>query len=302
MNDLKIYAFADEASGRIDGQIAAMRRNGLDGLEIRGVDGQNIADITLEKAREVRRRLDDAGLSVWSMGSPIGKVPIETDAFAAHLDQLRHVLDLADILGAGNLRMFSFYVPEGQQEAFRGRVIDWVGQMLAAAEGSGIALCHENEKGIYGDMAGRCADLLATFPALAGIFDPANFVQCGQDTLEALAMLKNRIKYLHIKDALADGRVVPSGHGIGHVGEILRDFRAMGGTAVTVEPHLSVGRRLPLPQQRRGLRRGLRRAQTAAVKEKETWIRRFAWESSASAIWAAATPAGSSTATAPISN
>ena len=240
MNSIRIFAFADEASARIDGQIAAMRRNGLNGLEIRGVDGASIADISEEKAREVRRKLDDAGLTVWSIGSPIGKIPIGTDAFGAHLDQLRHVLALADILGAENLRLFSFYVPDGRQEEFRGQVLDRMGRMLDTATGSGIAVCHENEKGIYGDTAPRCADLLSTFPTLRGIFDPANFVQCGQDTLEAWALLRQRIKYLHIKDALADGRVVPSGCGIGHVREILNEYRAMGGDAVTVEPHLSV--------------------------------------------------------------
>ena len=240
MNTIRIYAFADEASGQIDGQIAALRRNRLNGLEIRGVDGQNIADISLSKAWEVRRKLDDAGLSVWSMGSPIGKISIETDAFQAHLDKLRHVLALADRLGAKNVRMFSFYVPDGKKEEYRGKVMDWMGEMLKTAEGSGITLCHENEKGIYGDMANRCADLLNTFSALEGIFDPANFVQCGQDTMEAWVLLKCRVKYLHIKDALADGRVVPSGCGIGHVSEILKDFRLLGGSAVTVEPHLSV--------------------------------------------------------------
>ena len=180
------------------------------------------------------------GLTVWSIGSPIGKIPIGTDAFGAHLDQLRHVLALADILGAENLRLFSFYVPDGRKEEFRGQVLDRMGRMLDTATGSGIAVCHENEKGIYGDTAPRCADLLSTFPTLRGIFDPANFVQCGQDTLEAWALLRQRIKYLHIKDALADGRVVPSGCGIGHVREILNEYRAMGGDAVTVEPHLSV--------------------------------------------------------------
>ena len=240
MNDLRIFAFADEACGQMDGQIRAMRRNALNGLEIRGVDGENIADITLEKAREVRAKMDDAGLTVWSMGSPIGKISIETDAFEAHLDKLRHVLALADVLGAENVRMFSFYVPAGRQQEFRGKVMDWMGRMLEVSEGSGIAMCHENEKGIYGDMADRCDDLLNAFPSMQGIFDPANFVQCGQDTLKAWALLKHRIKYLHIKDALSDGRVVPSGCGIGNVQAILKDFRAMGGNAVTVEPHLSV--------------------------------------------------------------
>lgn len=240
MEALNIYAFADEASGQLDGQIAAMQRNGLKGLEIRGVDGQNISDISIEKAREVRRRLDDAGLCVWSMGSPIGKIDIENGDFAAHLDKLRHTLVLADALGAKNLRMFSFYVPSGKESDWHNKVFDQVGEMLHVAEGSGVAMCHENEKGIYGDNAARCAELLNAFPGMVGVFDPANFVQCGQDTVEAWKLLRDRIKYLHIKDALADGRVVPAGKGEGFVRAILDDYRARGGRDVTIEPHLSV--------------------------------------------------------------
>ena len=237
---MNIYAFADEACGFIDGQIAALRRNGLQGLEIRGVDGQNIADITIEKAHEVRRKLDDNGLKVWSMGSPIGKIAIDTGDFPAHLEKLRHTLALADVLGAENLRMFSFYMPGEDVSPWRQKVIDQMGEMIRVAEGTGVALCHENEKGIYGDIAPRCRELLDLFPALDNIFDPANFIQAGQDTLEGWKLLCDRTKYLHIKDALADGRVVPAGKGIGNVKAILADFMARGGSAVTIEPHLTV--------------------------------------------------------------
>jgi len=237
---MNIYAFADEACGLIDGQIAALRRNGLQGLEIRGVDGANIADITIEKAHEVRRKLDDNGLSVWSMGSPIGKIGIVDGDFPAHLEKLRHVLALADVLGAKNLRMFSFYMPGADIAPWRQKVIDQMGQMIEAAQGTGVTLCHENEKGIYGDVAPRCRELLDIFPTLANIFDPANFIQAGQDTLEGWKLLADRTKYLHIKDALADGHVVPAGKGIGNVKAILDDFRARGGSAVTIEPHLTV--------------------------------------------------------------
>lgn len=241
MDNMKIVAFADEACPQIDGQIAAMKRNGLDGLEIRGVDGENIAAISAEKALEVRRKLDDAGLTVWSMGSPIGKIDIAEGDFAAHLEQLRHVLELSHILGAENIRMFSFYIPEGRQpEDFRQKVLDQLGEMLRIAEADGVTLCHENEKGIYGDLANRCADVLDVFPELAGVFDPANFVQCGQDTWEAWTALAPRIKYLHIKDALPDGQVVPAGHGAGQIKRIVDAYRAQGGRVVTMEPHLRV--------------------------------------------------------------
>lgn len=240
MSEIKLYAFADEASGTLDGQIAAMRRNGLSGLEIRGVDGENVSGITLDKAREIKRKLDDNGLRVWSIGSPIGKIVLEKDDFSAHLEMFRHTLDVARLLDAANLRMFSFYIPEGKApELYRQQVIDRLGQLLDIAEGSGITLCHENEKGIYGDIAPRCHDLLTALPALMGVFDPANFVQCGQDTWEAWTLLAPRIKYMHIKDALADGRVVPPGQGIGQVRRIIEAYRAQGGSALSIEPHLA---------------------------------------------------------------
>ena len=217
-----------------------MKRNNLNGLEIRNADGISCVSLNAAQAREIRRKLDDAGLQVWSMGSPIGKITLEDD-FNQHLDLLRNGLEIANVLGAKNLRMFSFFMPQGEDPAaHRNEVIDKVGRMLEVAQGSGVLMCHENEKGIYGDMADRCLELLTTFPQMGGIFDPANFVQCGQDTWEAWQMLKPFIKYMHVKDALADGKVVPAGRGIGNLARIVPEYLAMGGHAFTIEPHLSV--------------------------------------------------------------
>lgn len=241
MNRPMLIAFADEAGPRLDEQIAALLRNGMDGIELRNVDGESVSDIRLDKARRIRRRLDDAGLITWSIGSPIGKIDLVGGDFNAHLDKLRHTVDIARVLGAGNIRMFSFYLPAGEEPArYRDAVMERLSRMAQACEGSGVALCHENEKGIYGDVAARCLDIHESVPALAGIFDPANFIQCGQDTAEAWAMLKPHIKYMHIKDALADGTVVPAGRGIGNVRRIVKDFLEKGGVALTLEPHLRV--------------------------------------------------------------
>ena len=238
---MKIYAFADESSPIIDNQIVAMKRNGLDGLEIRTVDSVSISDITVQKAEEVRKKMDDAGLRTWSIGSPIGKIDIEKDDFSAHAEKFKHTLQLADILGAKNIRLFSFYIPQDKNpEEYKNEVIDRLGIFCDIASGSGIDLCHENEKGIYGDVASRCLDLFKAIPSLKGIFDPANFIQCNQDTLEAWKMLGKYIKYMHIKDALESGDVVPAGKGIGNIPEILSEFEAAGGNALTVEPHLTI--------------------------------------------------------------
>ena len=238
---MRIYGFVDEASSDINEQILAMKRNGLDGVEIRNVDGVNISDITVAKAQEVRKKLSDNGLTVWSIGSPIGKIDIVKDDFNEHLDKFRHTLELAKVLETENIRLFSFYMPEGRNpEDYRNEVIDRMGQLLDVAKGSGVTLCHENEKGIYGDDAKHCLELFHALPQLKGVFDPANFVQCGQDTLEAWKLLHPYIKYLHIKDACADGSIVPAGKGAGNISAIISAYQAQGGDVLSMEPHLAV--------------------------------------------------------------
>ena len=241
MNEIKIYAFADEASPNIDEQIIALKRNGLNGLEIRNVDGVNVSDITVEKAKEVKHKLQENGLITWSIGSPIGKIDIEKDDFSAHTEKLKHTLEIAEILGAENIRLFSFFIPKDENPAdYKEEVINRLGTFLDLAKGTGITLCHENEKGIYGDIPERCLELHKALPEMPAIFDPANYIQCGADTLKAWEALSGYVKYLHIKDALKDGNVVPAGKGIGNLPFILDDFRKNGGKCVTIEPHLTV--------------------------------------------------------------
>lgn len=237
---VSIFAFADEAANDIAGQIAAMRKNGLQGLEIRGVDGKNVMSLSNEKAKEIRSAMEENGLRVWSIGSPIGKIKI-TDPFAPHLDSFRRSLELADLLGASVIRLFSFYIPAGEDPAvYRDEVMERMTKMAEAGRDSGIVLCHENEKGIYGDNADRCLDLLTSVPGIKAVFDPANFVQCGEDTLRAWAMLAPYVYYMHIKDADKNGMVVLPGTGEGNVPAILSSYLKKGGRAMTLEPHLTV--------------------------------------------------------------
>lgn len=241
MDTIKIYAFADEASPNITEQTTALKRNHLDGIEMRNVDGVNVSDITIEKAKEVKHLLDENGLITWSVGSPIGKIDIEKDDFNAHIEKLKHTLEIGEILEAENLRMFSFYIPKDKKASdYKDEVIERLGIMYDTAKNYKVSLRHENEKGIYGDIPERCLDIHKALPGLKGIFDPANFVQCGVDTLKAWDMLKDYIYYMHIKDAKADGKVVPAGCGNGNVKEIVTSFIAGGGNAFTIEPHLTV--------------------------------------------------------------
>lgn len=236
MERYRLSAFADEASPLLSGQTKALLRNDIGLLEIRGVDGANIADITSEKAKEIRAVLDGAGVRVWSVGSPFGKIGI-SEPFGSHLEKFKKMLDTADILGCKRIRIFSFYVDGDRSEAVFDEVCKRLQRFLDEASPRGFILCHENEKGIFGEKACDCLKIHERLPGLKAVFDPANFVQASEDTLKAMEMLAPYVDYMHIKDAKYKGEVVPAGLGDGHIPELLKTFTK---GVLTVEPHLKV--------------------------------------------------------------
>lgn len=230
MAKMKLCAFADEASKDLAGQIEALKRNNISLLEIRGVDGQNISEISLDKAKEVKELLDKNGISVWSIGSPVGKAKINQNVDGQEKTFLR-LCEIARLFGCKRIRMFSFF--DGDEN----EVIERLNRLRQLA-GDDVILCHENEKGIYGDKAEKCLNICKCVKGIKAVFDPANFVQCGVDTRCAWEMLNPYVDYLHIKDALADGQVVPAGYGIGNLEYIVDSYAKMGGEVLTLEPHL----------------------------------------------------------------
>lgn len=237
MSIFKLCAFADEADPAMSGQIEALHDNGIEFIEMRGVDGKNVTELTADEMRALRARLDGEGIKVWSIGSPIGKVEIDCD-FEKYLELYRHTLELANIAGAEKMRIFSFFMNPEDAPKHKNQVIDYLGRMADIAKGSGIVLCHENEKDIYGDIPERCVDIHAAIPELRAVYDPANFVQCDADTLKAWELLAPYIDYMHMKDADANKIIVPAGKGVANVPKLLENYAAIGGGVITLEPHL----------------------------------------------------------------
>ena len=238
-----VSCFADEIAESLDRQIEVLSRLGISYVELRSADGINVSDFTMNFAKEVKKKLDQANIRISAIGSPIGKIGINDD-FDAHLQKLSHTEQMADIFETPYIRMFSFYIPENYAAAdCRSEVLFRTEAMVAEAAHNNITLLHENEKGIYGDNASRCLDLMQQFAGkhFSCTFDFANFIQCGQDPLEAYEMLSPYISYIHVKDALfATSEVVPAGTGDGHLPEIFQKLDASGYHGfLSLEPHLA---------------------------------------------------------------
>ena len=227
-----LTGFADEISPELEEQLETLAQESMGYMELRSVWNTNVLDLSDDELDRVKSATAERGIRISSIGSPIGKVPV-TEPFGLHLERFRRALRAADVMEAPYVRVFSFFIPEGQEPGhYREEVIDRMGIMAGEAKASGITLLHENEKDIYGDVPSRCLDLLASVgsPALRAAWDAANFVQCGvRPYNEGYASLRPYVEYVHVKDArFSSDKVVPAGEGDGQLPETLSALRASG--------------------------------------------------------------------------
>ena len=240
--NIKITGFADEIDQDLKVQVESIKKLGISYIEMRGVDGNNLIYHTNEKVAEIKKYLDDNGISLSALGTPLGKIGI-TDDFEPHFEEFKRAVEIAHMMDTPTLRMFSFYMPEGSMPSdYESAVFERIGRFVDYASANDALLLHENEKGIYGEKADGCKKLMDTFYGdhFKAIFDFANFIQSGENTLYAYKLLKPFISYIHVKDALLkDGSVVPAGHGDGNIATILSDLSESGYTGfLSLEPHL----------------------------------------------------------------
>lgn len=247
---IRLSAFADEISPRLDEQIATLEREQIHFVDLRSVDGTNVLDFTDQQIAEIKRTLDDHGIGVSAIASPIGKVPID-GSFDEHLHRFERAITVARAFQTPHMRIFSFYPPAADAaggaapapSSYRDEVLRRLREMTARARAANIILLHENEKDIYGDTIARCRDLHESCADehLRAVLDPANFIQCAQEPYpEAYEALHPWLSYVHVKDALSDGHVVVAGEGAARWPELLRRLRADGYDGfLSLEPHLA---------------------------------------------------------------
>src|SRR5271166_199884 len=201
-----LSGFADEISPDPAEQLATLAAESITHLELRSAWSVNVADFTTEQLTALRTALDQAGVRVSAIGSPIGKIPVDAP-LGPELERMRRIAAIAAELGTSIVRVFSFFIPPGgPPERHRQQVIDRMAALTAIASEHGLILAHENEKEIYGDTADRCHDLITSVdsPAFQATFDAANFVQCGvRPFTQGYPLLRPYLIYLQVKDALA---------------------------------------------------------------------------------------------------
>ena len=245
----KLSAFADEVTEAFRGQVEYLAMEKVGYIEPRFIDKKNIMDLNQAELRQARSMIQDHGLKVSAIGSPIGKVRLD-EPFEPHLDKFKHAVELAQFFETPFIRMFSYYAPEGKNiDDYRDQVMERMAAKVEVVQDVDVTMVHENEAHIYGHTAENCVDLVKAVgsPKLALAYDPANFVwgeKLTNNVEVCWPVMKPYVVHIHIKDWMLGSKDVGSvpGQGDGQIKELLAELAAMNyDGCMTMEPHLQTG-------------------------------------------------------------
>jgi sugar phosphate isomerase/epimerase len=173
---LQLSVIGDEIGPSLDEMISFAHEHGLQRLDMRTVGGRNLLSMKTEEVIHISRTLEKAGITVPAFVSPAfkwnapgrlanggGKVDFAFDPKDCPVeDWAAHAMQIAVILGAPHMRIFSYLRYGGFRPADLGKLTDHLDKLLGLASHYDITLQLENEPVCN---VGNIAELAAFFAA-----------------------------------------------------------------------------------------------------------------------------------------
>ena len=241
MQHFPIAAITDEFStDDLDAALRAMRGVGMTGAELRVLFGRNVIDLTDHELARVRTAVEEQGMRVLSIASPLLKCvlpdapPIDArfqqDVFGSAYtfeDQprlTRRAFEVAEKTGARIIRVFSYWRTVEPELVFE-RVASALRDLADQAQTRGVVIGLENEHACNVGTGAQASRMLAAVdhPALGVIWDPANASILGETPYpDGYATLPpERIIHMHAKDCVVNGHTPTWGP----LGEMALDWK-----------------------------------------------------------------------------
>ena len=258
MSELKLSMITDEMTQNLEEAIAFAVEHGMQGVELRSVDDTTIGNIPNEKLHEYKKLLNEAGLQVVSLASPLCKCVLKEENLPAEEARLERLLEACEILGAPSIRAFAF-VTEGEKPSVE-TLAKVLMPFVEKAWAKGIKLCFEADPSVNTTNHAQLSALLnlINHPGAGAIFDPGNDIwDCENevpypDGFEAIA---NRVFHVHVKDAVKTethiDAVCPGTGAVDYPG-LMKALKKMGYQGFfSMEPHYRVAAQLSEEQLQR---------------------------------------------------
>ncbi len=250
---------ADEMLDDLPQALTLGKQWGLRYTEIRSANRINVLDMDDQLVRTIKQMLDDHGMRVSALATPFFKCTLpgrtaeeagpmhnaQERSYADHVALLPRGVEIAQMLGAPAIRIFSFWRTT-KDATFWEEMNKGVDAAIEAAQPAGISVCLENEGacciGTSAELAEAAQKL--TNPALKFIWDPGNSTRSGMPPRpEDFEQFAQRVALVHLKDGTYDvgsGKDAAAliGEGQTDYHAELRRLQAIGyDGALTLEPH-----------------------------------------------------------------
>lgn len=233
--------FADECSGSFAKQIEMHQQLGWAYLIIRTIEGVKAEEIPVAEHLTLKKMLDEAGMKVSSLGSAMGKVPIDTVSLEEDIKTLDRLCDLAKVVETRYIRVMSYAQGDDTPEAWRDKAVVRLRKLGEHARTRGVMLTLENCVGYPqdGNKMVEFLDLCACDNVRCA-FDPGNAAGYGVDTWEMYTKVRDYTEYFHLKDTAYDGSQHFPGEGDAQIEKILTALWDSGYQGfVSIEPHVA---------------------------------------------------------------
>lgn len=209
---VRLAVLADEIDEDLATDIAFLKEFGVRYVELRSIWGKYNTAQPVERIREARKMLDEAGMKTSVVGTAFfrGQLPPDTPEGSAALDKewqlLSDAMDRAEILGTNTLRTFAFMKPKDRaaSDADYARIYELEAEAARRAKARNIRLAIENLGGSYVSKGAESAKLLAGVKEsnLGLTWDQNNAAESGEDPFPGGYRLLDpaRIFNVHIRD------------------------------------------------------------------------------------------------------
>jgi sugar phosphate isomerase/epimerase len=199
---------SDEISQELETLAAFVRRQQIDGFELRSLFGRAFKDLTDEDVAAIGALVRKEGWKIHGCATPVYKCALEdAAAIREHQQIFRRSLQVAKALDCKLVRVFTFLRRPGPIDA--ATVAQIAGHLRALgdiAAGSGIRIGVENESSCLIGSGEETQALMAQLDStrFGVIWDPCNVLYtpgASAPTPEMMRKLLPSIVHLHVKDA-----------------------------------------------------------------------------------------------------
>ncbi len=258
-NNLIITTINDEISPCLEETIKFLKDKKINYLELRTIDNKNLINYSFEEIKKFSNTLKENNIKVSAFASPLFKwypdnkkvstKKVDTFNFSPHLsikkkkEYIEKAFEVAKILETNNIRIFSTLKNNSNNYNFlQDPLLKFA---LNKAKEKNMALLLENEPPCY---INKMKDIKLTTKKINsenfGIWlDIANFYKINEQVFfEDIKKIKDKIKYIHLKDFSAEQKYTTLGKGIINYKRIISDIRDVfkdKNIFLSIETHVS---------------------------------------------------------------